>query len=163
MVSCKNCGCELPEGAKFCRECGSEVIVEEYMGETMFCPNCGSKIPKSIKFCPECGSPTSNTPQVNNTGNNTGNSVVNSDKSPVLAAILSLIIIGLGQIYLGLTKKGILLFVGAIISGFLMLIYIGWITWLLIFAYSIYDAYNSAQKMNQGIAVEDTIDINNLF
>ena len=163
MVSCKNCGCELPEGAKFCRECGSEVIVEEYTGETMFCPNCGSKIPKGIKFCPECGSPTSNAPQANNTVNNTGNSVIKSDKSPVLAAVLSFLIIGLGQIYLGLTKKGILLFVGAIISGFLMLILIGWITWILILAYSIYDAYNSAQKMNQGIAVEDTIDLNNLF
>ena len=27
----------------------------------------------------------------------------------------------------------------------------------------IYDAYNSANKMNEGIAVEDTIDFNNLF
>ena len=159
MAACKNCGCELPEGAKFCRECGSEVIAEEYVGETKFCSNCGSEIPKNIKFCPECGAPTSNTPQANNTGN----TVVNSNKDPILAAILSFLIIGLGQIYLGLTKKGILLFVGAMISGVLMLLIIGWLTWLVIWGYGIYDAYNSAQKMNSGIAVEDTIDFNNLF
>ena len=64
---------------------------------------------------------------------------------------------------MGLTKKGILLFFGAIVSGVLMLILIGWITWLLVWGYAIYDAYNSANKMNEGIAVEDTIDFNNLF
>ena len=119
-------------------------------------------MPKNLKFCPECGSPTSNAPQTNNTVNNTGNSVVNTDKDPVLAAILSFLIIGLGQIYLGLTKKGIILFLAAIISGVLMLILIGFILWLLIWVYAIYDAYKSAQKMQNGIAVEDTIDLQNL-
>ncbi len=163
MVACKNCGCELKEGAKFCPECGTEVIVEKFSSENQFCPNCGYKMPKGLKFCPVCGSPTSNAPQVNNTVNNTGNFVVNKEKDPTLAAILSFLIVGLGQIYLGLTKKGILLFIGAIISGFLMLILIGFVTWLLIWGYAIYDAHNSAKKMNNGIAVEDTIDINNLF
>ena len=162
MVACKNCGCELQEGAKFCKECGAEVIVEEVNGEFQFCPKCGYKMAKGLKFCPECGSPTSNTPHVNNTVNNTGNSVVNTNKDPLLAAILSFLIIGLGQIYLGLTKKGIILFLAAIVSGVLMLILIGFILWLLIWAYAIYDAYNSAQKMQNGIAVEDTIDLQNL-
>ena len=157
MVACKNCGCELPEGAKFCRECGAEVIVEEVTG-TQFCTNCGFKIPKGINFCPECGNPTSSNPTVKN-----ANSLANTDKSPGLAAVLSFLIVGLGQIYLGLTKKGIILFLGAVISGFLMLILIGWFTWLLIWGYGIYDAYNSAEKMNNGIAVEDTIDFNNLL
>lgn len=158
MAPCKNCGCELPEGAKFCKECGIEVIQEELNTETKFCTNCGFKMPKSTKFCPECGSPTPGNSQAKNTP-----VVVNASKSPGLAAILSFFIVGLGQIYIGLTKKGILLFIGAVISGFLMLILIGWITWLLIWGYGIYDAYNSAEKMNQGIAVEDTIDFNNLF
>ena len=99
-------------------------------------------------------------PQV---ANNTNNAIVNSDKSPGLAAILSFLIVGLGQIYLGLTKKGIILFVAAIISGFLMLVIIGWITWLIVWGYAIYDAYNSGEKMRNGIPVEDTIDIDNLF
>lgn len=159
MAFCKTCGCELPEEAKFCRECGSEVIVEENVNKTKFCANCGSEISNVAKFCSECGSPTSNSPHTKNTYN----SVVRADKSPGLAAVLSFFIVGLGQIYIGLTKKGILLFIGAMISGVLMLIFIGWITWLLIWGYSIYDAFNSAQKMNRGIAVEDTIDLDNLF
>ena len=157
MVACKNCGCELPQGAKFCRECGSEVIEEEPVKESKFCQNCGFEMPKNSKFCPECGASTVN-PQTNNTY-----PLVKKNKSPGLAAILSFLIVGLGQVYVGLTKKGILLFIGAIISGILMLVFIGWIAWLLIWGYGIFDAYNSAEKINQGIDVADTIDFNNLF
>jgi TM2 domain-containing membrane protein YozV len=117
-------------------------------------------MPKSTKFCPECGTSTDGVPRV---VNNPTNAVVNSDKSPGLAALLSFFIVGLGQVYIGLTKKGILLFIGALISGVLMLFIIGWITWLIVWGYAIYDAYNSAEKMRNGIAVEDTIDIDNLF
>ena len=135
MVSCQNCGSEVEDGAKFCRNCGSEIVPEEHnVSGTKFCANCGFEM----------------------------SAVGNADKSPVLAAILSFLIVGLGQIYLGLTKKGIILFVAAIVSGILMLVLIGWITWLIVWGYAIYDAYNSGEKMNRGIAVADTIDFNNL-
>ncbi len=155
MVSCRNCGCEIPEGSKFCKECGFEVIAEE----NQFCSNCGYKMPKGAKFCKECGTPVSDNTQTGTTVS----TVISDEKNPVLAALLSFFIIGLGQVYLGLNKKGILLFIGAIISGFLMLIIIGFLTLVLIWIYAIYDAYNSAEKINSGIAVEDTIDFNNLF
>ncbi len=155
MVACKNCGCELQEGAKFCKECGAEVTVEKFDGESQFCSSCGFKMPTGLKFCPQCGSPTSKVPHNSNTINNAGSSVVNTNKDPVLAAVLSFLIIGLGQIYLGLTKKGILLIVAAFISGILMLILIGYVFWILIWIYAIYDAYSSAQKMQRGIAVKD--------
>ena len=163
MVTCQSCGSEVDEGAKFCKNCGSEVIVEEEnenISETKFCANCGFEMPQSTKFCPECGTSTDGVPQV---VSNANNAVVNSDKSSGLAALLSFLIIGLGQVYLGLTKKGIILFIAAIISGVLMLFIIGWITWLIVWGYAIYDAYNSAEKMKNGIAVQDTIDIDNLF
>ena len=163
LVTCKNCGSEVDGEANFCKNCGSEVIVEEEIeniSETKFCANCGFEMPKSTKFCPECGTSTSGVPQA---VGSTGNAIMNPDKSPGLAALLSFLIIGLGQVYIGLTKKGIMLFVAAIISGILMLFVIGWITWLIVWAYAIYDAYNSAEKMKNGIAVEDTIDIDNLF
>lgn len=124
----------------------------------MNCKNCGFELKdENIKFCPACGAPTSIESQVNDS-----NLVVNSDKNPILAAILSFFIVGLGQIYLGLTKKGIILFVAAIISGILMYFIIGWILWLIVWVYAIYDAYNSANKMNRGIGVQDTIDFNDL-
>ena len=160
MVNCQNCGCEVVEGAKFCKNCGSEIVVEQANEkDTKLCSNCGFEMPKASKFCPECGTTAERVPPVMNTTT----IVVPSNKSSGLAALLSFLIIGLGQVYLGLTKKGIILFLLAIISGVLMMVLIGWITWLLVWGYAIYDAYNSCEKMKKGIEVEDTLDFNNLF
>lgn len=160
MVNCQNCGEEVVEGAKFCKNCGSEIVVEQANEkDTKFCSNCGFEMPKASKFCPECGTTAERGPPVMNTTT----IVVPSNKSSGLAALLSFLIIGLGQVYLGLTKKGIILFLLAIISGVLMMVLIGWITWLLVWGYAIYDAYNSCEKMKKGIEVEDTLDFNNLF
>lgn len=160
MVNCQNCGEEVVEGAKFCKNCGSEIVVEQANEkDTKFCSNCGFEMPKASKFCPECGTTAERVPPVMNTTT----IVVPSNKSSGLAALLSFLIIGLGQVYLGLTKKGIILFLLAIISGVLMVVLIGWITWLLVWGYAIYDAYNSCEKMKKGIEVEDTLDFNNLF
>jgi TM2 domain-containing membrane protein YozV len=160
MVNCQNCGEEVVEGAKFCKNCGSEIVVEQANEkDTKFCSNCGFEMPEASKFCPECGNTAERVPPVMNTTT----IVVPSNKSSGLAALLSFLIIGLGQVYLGLTKKGIILFLLAIISGVLMMVLIGWITWLLVWGYAIYDAYNSCEKMKKGIEVEDTLDFNNLF
>ena len=148
-IYCKNCGQELEATAKFCKNCGSEVV--EQTSQTKFCSNCGVEMDSNAKFCPECGHPTT-----------TGAVVVNQSKSPLLAVILSFFIVGLGQIYLGLVKKGLLLIAAAIIAGCLTLIYIGWVIWVIVWIYSMYDAYNSAEKINSGIEVEDKIDFNNL-
>ncbi len=163
MVICKNCGTEVDDEAKFCKNCGSEIVIEEVIDETgtKFCSKCGFEMPKATKFCPECGSATDAAPP--QVVKNASQTVIMSDKSSGLAAILSFLIIGLGQIYLGLNKKGIILFISAVISAFLMLFVIGFILWFIVWVYAIYDAYNSGEKMRKGIAVEDTIDLNNLF
>ena len=103
MVNCQNCGEEVVEGAKFCKNCGSEIVVEQANEkDTKFCSNCGFEMPKASKFCPECGTTAERVPPVMNTTT----IVVPSNKSSGLAALLSFLIIGLGQVYLGLTKKG---------------------------------------------------------
>ena len=50
-MRCQNCGAELEEGVKFCRECGSKVIENK----KRFCRECGTELPEGVKFCPECG------------------------------------------------------------------------------------------------------------
>ena len=159
MIKCQNCGQELEDEAKFCKNCGSEIVQEETaeQNQTKFCASCGFKMDRDVKFCPSCGASTSKPPQANDSS-----LVVNGPKSPILAAILSFLIIGLGQVYLGLIKKGIILFVLAIVAGILTLVLVGWILWLIIWLYAIYDAYNSANKMNMGIGVKDTLDLNDL-
>ena len=51
-ILCPNCNKEIPEGAKFCLECGAKI--EMLAGDEMICPICGKKTGKG-KFCMECG------------------------------------------------------------------------------------------------------------
>src|SRR4030095_10677923 len=46
-MCCASCGCENPEGAKFCEECGAPFV--------QICPSCGQQARPTAKFCPECG------------------------------------------------------------------------------------------------------------
>ncbi len=44
---CPNCGASLNPGAKFCGECGTKLVA--------CCSNCGKELPMGTKFCPDCG------------------------------------------------------------------------------------------------------------
>lgn len=64
MAFCMNCGQRLPEGAKFCSNCGAatgEVKSETaqrkvvYDGEVHKCPNCGEIVNSFVLNCPSCG------------------------------------------------------------------------------------------------------------
>ena len=48
-MKCPKCQFENPEGAKFCRNCGTSLELD------LTCPNCGSSHPPGSKFCIECG------------------------------------------------------------------------------------------------------------
>ena len=61
MSFCINCGQQLPDGAKFCAECGSPVQVSAqsqrktvYDGEIHKCPNCGENVAAFLANCPSC-------------------------------------------------------------------------------------------------------------
>jgi class 3 adenylate cyclase/tetratricopeptide (TPR) repeat protein len=46
-MQCSNCAIELPEDARFCRECGHAV--------QSVCPDCRQMAPPGARFCPTCG------------------------------------------------------------------------------------------------------------
>ena len=52
-VDCKNqcnvCQAFIPDGAKFCPECGAKLDPQTV------CSNCGFQNGSVFKFCPECG------------------------------------------------------------------------------------------------------------
>lgn len=52
VSQCTNCGEELPEGSKFCLNCGEKV--EKVDNNMICCPECGKLVLKG-KFCLECG------------------------------------------------------------------------------------------------------------
>lgn len=70
-----------------------------------------------------------------------GDDGVLSPKSAGLAAILSFLIVGLGQIYNGQVGKGILMFVGCVLLWF---VFLGWIVTI----WSCIDAYQTAKAAN---------------
>jgi len=73
-----------------------------------------------------------------------------NQKSPILAAVCSFLVPGLGQVYNGEGYvKGFMYYIGIYI-GFILLLIPG----LAIWAYSIYNAYTTANKINAGEAVK---------
>ena len=140
---CTNCGSEIDAKAEICPKCG----VKQHSAEktTKFCTNCGSEIDAKAEICPKCG--------VRQT------SVFGSDseKSVVLAIVLSLLMVGLGHFYLGLPKKGLLLIIITIVCWMLIFAVIGIILYPLVIIYGIYDVYKSAEAISQGQYVEDKL------
>lgn len=70
MRKCVNCGAELKAEARFCPECGSNVLEqqeskpkdvaceekEDIQEDSKKCVNCGTELKAEARFCPECGS-----------------------------------------------------------------------------------------------------------
>ena len=62
-MKCPNCGTVLPEGTKFCTECGKQISSEPTQTinqdaaqqQGSYCPNCGNSIPANTNFCVVCG------------------------------------------------------------------------------------------------------------
>jgi Double zinc ribbon/Adenylate and Guanylate cyclase catalytic domain len=46
-MECPSCQATVPEGGRFCMECGAPL--------PRTCPTCANLIPAAAKFCPECG------------------------------------------------------------------------------------------------------------
>lgn len=154
MTKCPVCGTESQGNEEICRNCGSKLpkkkteITTVEQKDTKFCPKCGSEMDKTANVCPKCGAQTQ------------ANGTPQGQKSPFIAAVLSLFIVGAGQLYNGQTKKGLILLVTAyIISAVLMLLFIGFITFLIVWLYGMYDAYKTAEAINRGEFTEDTFNL----
>lgn len=71
-------------------------------------------------------------------------------KNPGVAAVLSFLLTGLGQIYNGQILKGLILMGIQLINGALMLILVGYVTFAIVWLYGIVDAYSVAKRHNAG-------------
>ncbi|MCS3923908.1 hypothetical protein [Methanosalsum natronophilum] len=109
--------------------------MDELKVDEMYCHSCGHNIKKEAEICPDCG-----VRQKHFTGY--------KHKEPAFAAVLSFLVTGLGQVYNGEIGKGLLLFFVQIFNILLMFILIGVFTYLAVWVYSIYDAYNTAENIN---------------
>lgn len=73
---------------------------------------------------------------------------VDTMRNPIIAAVLSLIVAGLGQIYNGQITKGVLFIVAQIINGALLYVAIGFVTMPLVGLWAVIDAYLVAKRNN---------------
>lgn len=67
---CSECGCENVETAKFCVECGQNIVNKETEN---ICYTCGMICPEGVKFCPECGQNLSDQKARNKANNSSNN------------------------------------------------------------------------------------------
>ena len=117
----------------------------------MFCSACGTSNDATAKFCRACGAslgsgPVAPTPPVQDTMRGADDRSVPSvqqhprGKNPVIAALLSAVIVGVGQFYNGDVKKGGAMLLGAVLLGAAT----GGVLWLALAVWSAFDAYQVA-------------------
>jgi len=105
--------------------------------DEQFCSSCGETIKKEAEVCPKCGVRQQSSSA--------------SEKDPGIAALLSAITSGwAGQMYNGQILRGVGILVLQAVNVALMFLFIGFLTFPLVWALGIYDAYNQAKKINAG-------------
>jgi len=111
------------------------------------CPQCGEANPPGSAFCENCGKPLGPAPASPSLELPPQPTAAPSlpRKSPLLAAILGILIAGLGDLYVGKWLRGGVIFILAVIAALLT----GGLLWLLFIVISAVDAYMQAQKYNQ--------------
>ena len=99
----------------------------------MFCNNCGCELADNATFCSKCG-----------------NKIKTKSKNIYLALILTFFITGIGSVYAGNIKKGLVLFLARfvfiLVGGFIANFFI--ILSILVWAYAFYEAYRDVQIAN---------------
>ncbi len=103
-----------------------------------YCPHCGAQVDSQAEICPKCGVRIK---QLQVTG---------EKKSPGIAAVLSFLFTGLGQIYNGQIGKGIVFVIVGIIFAITIIFLVGFVLYPIFWIYNIYDAYHTAKGINEG-------------
>ena len=103
---------------------------------TKFCPHCGTMIPYDEVYCPACGEPQ---PQLQGVRRR-------SVKKTWVAVLLSLLVTGLGHVYLGRWRRGLAILAATIGVGGVASLYLSYDQVMLVglfFAlFAAYDAYH---------------------
>jgi predicted nucleic acid-binding Zn ribbon protein len=102
---------------------------------TKFCPHCGTMIPYDESYCPACGEPQPVLEGVRR----------KPAKKTWVAVLLSLLVTGLGHVYLGRWRRGVTILVITLVVGGVASLYFTYDQVMLVglfFAlFSAYDAY----------------------
>jgi TM2 domain-containing membrane protein YozV len=137
-MHCTNCGQVVAEGARFCVDCGTALAAASSQALVMAGPAAIAQtrlppLPPPLPALATSGVQGRRQPAAR---------IYAEGKTPAVALILSLIIVGLGQFYNGDIKKGFLMLGGAIVGGLLSFTLLWWVFSL----WSAIDAYRVAKR-----------------
>ena len=116
---------------KYCGECKNKL-----KGEAAACPKCGSDPAKTTNFCSSCGTAKASLNAIMCTSCGSSLSKPAGEKDPGIAALISVVCMfflgapGIGYIYLGNVKKGIVYIVASWVFwiGVVIAYYVGALT-----------------------------------
>lgn len=110
--------------------------------DEVYCRDCGDIIDERAEICPHCGvrqrSPPRSTPS-------SALDDVLAGGNPFVAAVLSALLPGLGQIYNRELGKGLAIMVGSFLAAVSALVLVGFVLFPAIWLYAVYDAYRVAE------------------
>ncbi len=143
---CPFCGTQVSDNDKECPNCHESL--EMLNQATLFCSYCGQRISKSTETCPYCGA-IYKKPRKPYPKNSVGVEI-KSEKNEGLAIILSMFVTGLGTIYAGYDKEGLILIlamIACLILGFFFIF--PWIINVVLWVYGLYDAFKKCKDSNE--------------
>jgi TM2 domain-containing membrane protein YozV len=116
-----------------------------------FCPKCGREVTEEMNICPYCGNPLKAVPKQREVP---VPRVTIGTKNSGLAAVLSLIIPGLGQMYAGQIGRGLLFLFVVIPLTVIIALFFFWLILplflpLAFWIWNIFDAYNICNEYNR--------------
>lgn len=137
-MHCTNCGKEIENNAVACIHCGVAIGTER-----KFCANCGQAVNANQVICTSCGCALKAGGAVQSSGQKT---ILPSGKSASTATILSCLITGVGQMYLGQVAKGVAILLGGMVVSGVTCGFAAPVIWVV----AMIDAYKIGKKLEAG-------------
>ncbi len=144
MPFCPYCGKELSPDDTECPGCHAQIGMKE--NENLYCRGCGKEVPRTFAFCPYCGT------RVDPVNMGRTNGRVQEEKNVFIAILLSLFVTGLGTIYAGNEKDGLILLIFMIacfVLGFIFVL--PWVVCIFLWLYGLYDSYSKCEEFNKNL------------
>ncbi len=155
LISCPDCKRDVSDIAEKCPNCGRPILdmINSLKPEKVSCSECSKEYQFPENFCPSCGCingkkkifyeqfQSEQAEAIRPSVEARPNSEARSDFNPGVAALLSLIIPGAGQIYKGSLVVGLAWLMFTIVGYFIFVL-----PGLVIHLLSIFNAYNSPRS-----------------
>lgn len=109
----------------------------------VYCRDCGAVISEKAEICPECGVRQQDPPK---SSLDTLIEELTEGGNPFVAAVLSVLFPGLGQLYNRELQKGIAVMVASVVALVSIVVGVGILLYPAVWVYALWDAYKVAER-----------------